>query len=425
MHSSWFSRFFVIKHYEKQRTRDYFYASLIIALAPFIRYIGLALVALFLGYTIYFIFAFRVNKRSSVVKYLLLSTISFLPIGLYLLRNYRDTGTLTGERLPANLTIFGNLNSVLEVFVQDINLYFRILFLISVIFYVIILFNKNRIGNTKNIFPSSFILILFFLYTCFILYTTTQAKVDPIGTRYFAPLYPLLLIFTFIGLETILSSELPELVGFSNIRLFRIGILSLICISLLANIIGFNAWLDNISKNRFVPVSHTEAGFNLSPTSLNLNKYFHRILDLQDQIHVVVSMDFQLPYDKYFGPDMFYRESILRSYSTNRFAFGDIQVYDDYWGTIRDFSLSMQIDGDPKLIKYHNTPRIRNDLQLALYLIEITEEYNADNITLIVHNENLVFIGDDVLLPTIDEHFDLVSLESIDPYHVYELTISK
>ncbi len=418
--------YYVIAHHDKQRTRDYIFAAVVVALAPFIRYVGVVLIALFLGYTLYHIvIAFWVSKTFTIVKYLVLSSIAYIPIAFYFYKNLRTTGTLTGARVAANLTIFETMNSTLDVLLKDINIYLRILILISIIIYVLMILNHKRfkgIGNT--LFPSSFILIFFTFYCAFIAYMTAQSKVDPINTRYFSPLYPYILIFTFISIETMASSKFPELIDFGNIQLLKIGIFSLLSISLIINIVGFNSWMNNISKKRFFESAHTEAGFNLSPSSFKLNEYFTEILNKEKQIDVVVIMDTQATYNQYFGPDMFYRKGIINSSKTSEYTFENFKQDKNYYNLFKDFTLSLKMGGIRKYINIHKAPRLSNDQQMANFLIQITEEHNIDNIFLVVYTKNLPLMGGDTLSPRIEEEFDIDSLESIDPYKVYQLSRS-
>jgi hypothetical protein len=416
--------FLVITHYERQNIWYFFFASVIVALVPFIRYTGLFLVGMFIGYTIYYLYLLRINRFSAIIKYLLISSISYLPIGLYLLKNYLESGTLFGQRTLSQFTLFGNLNRAIEVFIADINLYLRILIFVSLVLYVVIFIYRDRIKKAHNIFPLSFISGFIFFYTCFIIYTTTRAIVDPINTRYLAPLYPYLLLFSFISLNTMTDIEFLDAFKINSTRLYQIGIYSLIFLGFISSLREFNAAMHNISIRSYQPTAHPEAGFNISPTIDGINAYINKYLRNQDVIYLSVIMDYDPSYRQFFGPDILFREGIISSQNTSQYVFEDIQKYNNYFA-IRNYTLSFQKGKGLKDINFLRAPPITNDRQMLEYLINATDENKTDTLILLVYQENLPLMEeDDQLSPTIAEYFDLASVESIDPYKIYELSRS-
>jgi hypothetical protein len=248
--------------------------------------------------------------------------------------------------------------------------------------------------------------------------------VDAINTRYYAPLYPYLLLFSFISLNTVSEIELMNAFRISSTRLFQIGVYILIFLSFIANLRDFNTSLNKISIRSDAPTAHPEAGFNLSPTSDGINTYLNNYLKKQDNMYLSVIMDYQPTTRQLYGPEILYRKGIIRSQNTSQYVFENIQKYNNYYA-IRNYTLSFQKGKKLKHIFFLRAPQLVNDGQLLEFLVNASDENKADVLILFVYQENLpLFEKGDQLLPGIDAYFTLVSVERIEPYKVFELSRS-
>jgi hypothetical protein len=230
------SFYFIINHYEKHRLYDYVFASLSISLATLTRYAGIPLLVLFIVYTFYFLFR-ESDFRQNAAKYLLINSLSYIPIVLYMRNNYITTGTFFGERVQPELTIFDNLYRTIGVFRSDFTPYLLLLLLLTTVFYLVSL--KNSINARLErivLFSLSTIALALFTYTSFIIYSTSQASVDPISTRYYAPTYPLIFVLIFIGVNKAIHQK-QEIKWFKNLLPIQIVIYSLILLSLIVQLI--------------------------------------------------------------------------------------------------------------------------------------------------------------------------------------------
>ena len=78
--------FFVIRHYETHRLRYYGAAAICAGTAALTRYIGYFLVSTLFIYTVYHLITCACRKRAVWAKYLLLNSLSYIPVILYLSR---------------------------------------------------------------------------------------------------------------------------------------------------------------------------------------------------------------------------------------------------------------------------------------------------------------------------------------------------
>jgi hypothetical protein len=210
----------------------------------------------------------------------------------------------------------------------------------------------------------------------------------------------------------------------NSTRLYQIGLYSLIFLGFISSLREFNAEMHNISIRSYQPTAHPEAGFNISPTIDGINAYINKYLRNQDVMYLSVIMDYDPSYRQFFGPDILFREGIISSQNTSQCVYKDIQKYNNYFA-IRNYTLSFQKGKGLKDINFLRAPTITNDSQMLEYLINATDENKTDTLVLFVYQENLPLMEEDEQLsPTIAEYFDLASVESIDPYKIYELSRS-
>jgi hypothetical protein len=140
------------------------------------------------------------NKYLHWLQYIGLNSITYLPILIYITRNYVVSHTFHGDRESTALTVFQNIQLFLNVLIHDLNLFLLLLLGIAVFIYFLIIKNYKPSNLAKQfIFPLSYILFSLLTYIAILIYTTSQVKVNPISTRYLSPIYFYFLLFIFIS----------------------------------------------------------------------------------------------------------------------------------------------------------------------------------------------------------------------------------
>ncbi|OQY48974.1 MAG: hypothetical protein B6242_00850 [Anaerolineaceae bacterium 4572_78] len=168
------STYFLIKHYKTTKKRYYTYVVLFVALTVLTRYIGYVLIAAFLGYTIYFLFIRHHTNNISIRSYLFLHSLTYIPISLYLIRNYVISQTLHGFRLKSELSVWGNIYTLLNVFANDMGYYLLIILSISILIYLFHLRTSDETIQNRLIKPLSFILGVILVYCAVLIYSFLQ-----------------------------------------------------------------------------------------------------------------------------------------------------------------------------------------------------------------------------------------------------------
>ena len=416
------SLYFVINHYEKHRLRDYVFASIFISLASLTRYAGIPFIALFFVYTFYDL-SRKSDFRLNATKYLLLNSLSYIPIILYLRSNYINSGTFFGPRVPPNLTIFDNLHRTIEVFNSDFGLFLLILLLISTIFYFELIKKTEKAQSERNIsFSLTALVVTFISYTFFIIYTATQAKVDPINTRYYAPIYPIILLFIFIGISNAIRFEkVSNLSWLAKLQPLMFAIYGLTLISFIVQLNNYSVFMDSIANKAFMEADHVSAGFNLSSTAFHLSEFFKNELMQKKRLDVVIIMNTAKPHvNTNYGNRVFFREYMLKFYNNN-VEFGKVGN--------SGYQFSIQAGNENYNVWLHNVPLSANDQQLTDNLKKIVMDFGIDTLTLLVYKDYLKSIGTDVehysnsISPLLTQNFSLTRVEKINPYYLYEFTV--
>jgi len=170
-----------------------FLLSLTVAAATLTKYVGLTLI--FWGIIVITI-AHNSYTKSKIKHVLLFSIFSSIPLGLWLIRNFILSGTITGERSTHSLNYFYTVNTMLTIiikwfihpiFINNYNCFLHIfLILISLAtLYVLSKFNKS--------IKPTFILLFVLIYFAFLTYTMTNYSID-LDDRLLSPLYIPLII---------------------------------------------------------------------------------------------------------------------------------------------------------------------------------------------------------------------------------------
>jgi hypothetical protein len=133
-------------------------------------------------------------------------SISCIPIGLWLIRNYFASGTFIGPRTPSSLTLFQNINlyikSLTALFIPNriAGHPFILIFLGGSIGILALFAIKHQWQKVKSRFNEIAPLLIFvFFYSAFLILSGSVIAYDPIDYRLLSPLYiPLLIIFLLI-----------------------------------------------------------------------------------------------------------------------------------------------------------------------------------------------------------------------------------
>ncbi|MHC1738878.1 MAG: ArnT family glycosyltransferase [Ignavibacteriaceae bacterium] len=195
---------------EKGDITSLLFFSIAVALACLSRYIGVILI---LTGSIS-IFIWRIKPFKEMFRHLLIFWfITSLPIGLWIIRNYYQSGTLTGERAASSYTLSENMlflfNRVLKWFLPvQINgeqLFVFILIISAGIFTGIIFISKYKEKGLllKKTGP---VLLFIFFYVFAILISSSTTAYDKIDNRILSPIFVPLILLMFIIPDRVITS---------------------------------------------------------------------------------------------------------------------------------------------------------------------------------------------------------------------------
>jgi hypothetical protein len=336
--------YFLLKHNETQLVKYYVLAAIFVSLATLTRYMGYPLILTFFIYTIYFLVKSGKQKNQYFLwnQYLLLNSLTYLPIILYLVRNYMISRTFHGHREPAELSIFQNLHRVVEVFTSDFSIFLLILLIISLIFYVFLIKNRNQLIINHSLLALSYIFAFIVIYTIMIVYTTSQVIVNPISTRYFSPIYFTFFLFIFISFNSILRFNSINHINRKYSVFWQIALYFSILITLLINIQNYIQLINKVSNKQDTTAYYSDIGFKFSTTSKNLNEYFDKIFTHQDKLYVSF-----LSHNEYVVEGSFFFRYFLTDQKFRHFSFKEVK---NYWWT--NFTISFSKDDRNKTLHY-------------------------------------------------------------------------
>jgi hypothetical protein len=175
------------------------------ALACLTRYLGVTFILT--GVVVIMLFS-RKDWRARALSAVCFALISFLPLGLWMIRNFAISGTLFGPRLPSDHTIPQSIeftsNVLLSWFVPAAIIAHRSLLLVSslVIGFLMGLVWKGDFARWRTLFVQLASILLFIvIYTAVLIASSSTAAIDPIDDRYLSPIFVPLSIFLFVLVE--------------------------------------------------------------------------------------------------------------------------------------------------------------------------------------------------------------------------------
>jgi 4-amino-4-deoxy-L-arabinose transferase-like glycosyltransferase len=179
------------------------------ALACLTRYVGVIIILT----GIVSIIVWRDRTVKEMYKHLIVFlSITILPIGLWVLRNYLLSGTFTGQRaessytLPENIILFFNtiLKWYLPIEIKTQQLFVLILiFLIGIITVYFLIKKRGKELLRITLFCPT--LIFTILYSAIIVISSTTTAFDKIGDRLLSPLFVPSIFIIFFFLDNILE----------------------------------------------------------------------------------------------------------------------------------------------------------------------------------------------------------------------------
>lgn len=207
----------ILMYLEKKNVKSLLLLSLSVALACLTRYIGVVLI---LTGIISILLIRQDNMKTKLLHASIFSFISALPISVWVGRNYFLSGTLFGPRSPSLHTLNDNvLLTFLTIFfwylpnrIFDNPLMFVLLALIiSFCIGMILIWTKTPIMTLLKQIPPFvlFLLLLMFVYTAFLIISSTTTNYDPIGDRLLSPIVVPTTLLLFYVIDT-LSKPIRE-----------------------------------------------------------------------------------------------------------------------------------------------------------------------------------------------------------------------
>lgn len=185
--------------------------SIFISLLTLTKYIGV--IYIFWGILIIRRFCIN-NLRSLFFHIATFSSISALPISIWLVRNYLLTETFTGPRashgfdvFPKLLELFSTLTSwLIHPKIFQSSEYLFVGFLMSIIIALLI---AMRINEIKISYEFKYLSLLIFFYSSFLLYSSTKLDLV-VGNRLLSPIYiPVVLLLLNLS-DTAISNLLDK-----------------------------------------------------------------------------------------------------------------------------------------------------------------------------------------------------------------------
>jgi hypothetical protein len=415
--------FFVVRHYKTNNIIHYIFAALFVSLAVITRYVGFALIFTLGMYTVFFLYSNNIKRFDLFFKYLVAYSFSFVPILLYILNNYISTGTLLGPRIEAKVSLYRNLFLLVDVLRSDIGLPLGIMLTIALaIFGIRVSKIKVRAGS-ETLVPLSFLLVFLLSYLSFIVYTTSSVAVDGINTRYFSPIYPLMVLFiaiSFIG--EIRENGFDEKISAVYAHFFAVLFHGLVLITLFMNIADFGAMLNETSVKLLSPIGHLTTGFIKSSTNRELNAYFRQIMEKEGRIYLSSLSEHTLhPPRPHLGRALLFRESVFTISSDRQISFHDL--HDKQGQDITDFTLSYSRNGKMQSILYRNLPPVNDTNHLINELREVMLSDDVESLYLTVLLGEMTQIGRG-LEEDLPEDFELLSHVRIAPYDIYHIKLN-
>jgi len=196
------------------------------SMATLTRYIGVILIIPAVIAILVLADHFKFKKR--LLYSVLFTFFSFLPLGIWVLRNYLLSDTLTGFRLPSTFPLslnlyrfFDNTEGWLFLSTDFFGRSLRILFIRAVVFIflpaVFLIFVKKCKRLGKNYFKSLTLIYSFVIfYSISLVASASLVAIDPVGYKFLSPIYPFFFLFITFVIDfgaSILKGTFPKVIA--------------------------------------------------------------------------------------------------------------------------------------------------------------------------------------------------------------------
>jgi len=265
--------YYLDKFRSKQDYTSLFLLSIWASLACLTRYTGVILI---LTGMIFILIQQKRNLKEKFSQSLIFILITVLPIGIWIIRNYFISQTLTGQRAESSYSLSQNLGffyDTLFPWYLPANSIITYLILLTFLSAAWILFKTNydkqfNFKKIDKIFPS----VLFVLfYSCIIIISSTTTAYDRISDRLLSPIYIPAVFILFFTLDKILTWLSMYFNKYAVCIFLTIGIVSLLRFPLhntlyiidefrMQSGVGYNSSLWNNSKTIEFLLKHKMLG---------------------------------------------------------------------------------------------------------------------------------------------------------------------
>lgn len=407
--------YFLLRHIDNRKILDFALCTLFVALASLTRYIGISTLVILLGYAVFVVFTAS-DRRVAARNYISLSAAGFAPLLIYLVWNRARSGTFFGERVASDVTVGENIRLVLQTLFGDFGVWMLLLLVIAVGLYAWMFSRRSSDAVKRRLTAMTFMLSFAILYTGLVIYSASSAKIDPIDTRYFSPVHFIPFLFILCGFEWFLPRWASAKSGVVQKNIPRVVLYGLVLGLIVANLGDVSERRRDIEKNRDIGTSHHEAGYDKSPTAVELAKLFNLILERDGELTITVVHDYvKIPPRPSVGRSLFFRESSIRYGNNGGFKFE--QVGDG------EFTLWLTTkDGRRKPIRYKSLPPVNSEVQLVSELRALMEREGIDHMWLLLYRHLTMLFGeriDEVAASELEVPYKL----RIIPYSIHELRL--
>ncbi|CAH9018254.1 ArnT family glycosyltransferase [Candidatus Nitrosacidococcus sp. I8] len=293
--------YFLMKHYKTRHFKNLIFVSILVSLTALTRYLGYYAIFLF---ALYVFFIRLIDKKLfafSSLKYYLLIVLSAVPSILWVVRNYLKDQTTHGLRIPSPWNISINIERFVDTITTDnqaiSSLYLLATFLF--LFFLCKVFIKKQYRDLKQYIPICIPLFSVCIYVGLTIYSATVSYFDPLDTRFFAPIYPFLIIFLFWAIGFILCLTHSRVIK----KVFIVGFIAL---GFQALAVEANSFKDFIFK-KYDPYIYTELGYYDSSLFKDTQTWFSKILAQNRSV-----TDLYLFADYFYTEENFVRRDIAR-----------------------------------------------------------------------------------------------------------------
>ena len=183
--------------------------AVVAALASLQRYVGITLVIT--GAAAVTFFSHGLSRRKRIIHLLSFSLVSITPLLLWLLRNYLISGTAAGFRYPAYYGLLKNISLTSGTLgVWLLPLFFSALLRHLVVIALAVLVIHTHLMPPISGAPQehtirqqwlSLITLYCIAYAVFVIAISSLKAFEPIGDRFLAPLYPLVMLLVFTAFD--------------------------------------------------------------------------------------------------------------------------------------------------------------------------------------------------------------------------------